>query len=110
MRIALTIAATSTLLAAAAMSDPLPADWSALTDGTLLHAPSAAKCPLRVASLQRAAIESKGASDLGICFYNDESGREGLIRVRQYVRGAGETQLAIMTKPSSSQSPARRMS
>lgn len=95
MRTIVAITTATALITAAVANDPLPADWSAQPDGTLVHEPSGATCPLNVSGFPRTKIESKGAPDLGICPYTSENDREGLIRVRQYVRGAGETPLAI---------------
>jgi len=83
------------LYATAALADALPPGWSAQPDGALAHGSSGATCPLALSGFNRMTIESKGAPDLGICTYAGDNGREGLIRVRQYVRGAGETPLAI---------------
>ncbi|MFM9863164.1 MAG: hypothetical protein ACKVRO_06115 [Micropepsaceae bacterium] len=95
MRLDVVSATASILLGASAMTDPLPADWSPKADGTLNHGPSGAVCPVKLADFARTTIESKGAPDLGICTYAGGNNSEGLIRVRQYVRGQGETPLAI---------------
>ncbi len=80
--------------AATGAADTIPSDWAVRDDSTLVHAPSGALCPLEIASFKRVGIESKGPPDLGICTYAGEQDLGGLIRVRQYVRGAGETPLA----------------
>ena len=85
----------STLTFATAAANTLPSDWSAREDGMLIHALSGALCPPEIAGFKRTGVESKGSPDLGICAYAGEQEREGLIRVRQYVRGDGETPLAI---------------
>lgn len=77
-----------------ALADDLPEGWSARADATLVHAQSGATCPLEIKGFKRVRIESKGAPDLGVCTYAGDQDREGLVRVRQYVRGAGETPLA----------------
>lgn len=92
--------------AAAASGDTLPPDWSALEDGMLVHGPSGALCPGEIAGLKRTGVTSMGPPDLGICAYAGAQEREGLIRVRQYVPGAGETPLAaqndkMLMEPSS---------
>jgi len=73
----------------------LPPDWTQRDDGALVHGPSGARCPAELDGFKRIGLETKGAPDLGICKYAGEQDREGLIRVRQYVRDAGETPLAI---------------
>lgn len=90
-------AVASLLLAAAAASHtmPLPPGWGPFGESGLVHGESGAKCPLELASFKRTGIDSRGAPDLGICSYSGDNGREGLVRVRQYVRGQGDTPLAI---------------
>lgn len=92
---ALVLATASMVGTAIAHADDLPSGWSARADATLLHQQSGATCPLELAGLKRVRIASNGAPDLGICTYAGEPDLEGLIRVRQYVRGAGETPMAI---------------
>jgi hypothetical protein len=91
----LALAVASMLGAMAARADDLPAGWSARADATLVHEQSGTTCPPELAGFKRVQIDSKGAPDLGVCTYAGNPDLEGLIRVRQYVRGAGETPLAI---------------
>ena len=89
-----------TLLAAgagsiAAAQAGLPPGWSTKEDGAFVHAQSGATCPLTLGGLSRKDLRSAGEPDLGICFYADDKAHEGEVRVRQYVRGRGETPLAI---------------
>lgn len=74
--------------------DILPQGWRT-EDNTLVHEQSGARCPAEIDGLVRKGITSGGTPDLGVCAYAGENDREGLIRVRQYVRGQGETPLAI---------------
>jgi hypothetical protein len=85
------ITASATIASAA----ELPPGWAAREADLVVHEQSGAKCPLELSGIKRTAIEAKGAPDLGICYYADDKDHEGLLRVRQYVRGAGETPLAI---------------
>lgn len=73
----------------------LPLGWTAREADLVIHEQSGARCPLELGGIRRTMIESKGEPDLGICYYADDKDHEGLLRVRQYVRGAGETPLAI---------------
>lgn len=91
---AIALATATVMGATAALGDDLPPGWSARPDATLVHEQSGSSCPLELNGFKRTHIESKGAPDLGVCTYAGEQDREGLIRVRQYVRGAGETPLA----------------
>jgi hypothetical protein len=80
---------------ALALANDLPPGWTARDSTLVVHDQSGAKCPSEIGAAKRTKIESKGAPDLGICYYAGDFDREGLVRVRQYVRGAGETPLAI---------------
>jgi hypothetical protein len=78
-----------------ALANDLPPGWTARDTTLIVHDQSGAKCPAEIAAAKLTKIESKGAPDLGICYYAGDNDREGLVRVRQYVRGIGETPLAI---------------
>jgi hypothetical protein len=95
MRADLALAALSMLCATAALADALPAGWTSREDGAFVHQASGAACPAELGGLERTALEAKGAPDLGVCSYAGEQDREGQIRAREYVPGAGETPLAI---------------
>jgi hypothetical protein len=95
MRNTITALTLLTLSAPVLAADALPTGWTQREDGAYVHTASAAICPAELGGLKRAGLEAKAAPDLGICTYTSEQDREGLIRVRQYVRGQGETSLAI---------------
>jgi hypothetical protein len=95
LRLGAFVAIATLALAAAAVAGTLPAGWSAREDGAVVHGPSGAVCPTEIAGFKRVGLDSKGAPDLGLCAYTGAQDREGLIRVRQYVPGVGESSLAI---------------
>ena len=96
MRIEVAIAVGSMVCATTvAFADVLPPGWAAREDGALVHQASGATCPAELGGLKRTQLDAKGAPDLGICGYSGDGDHEGLIRVREYVPGAGETPLAI---------------
>jgi len=77
------------------LADPLPPGWSQREDGAFVHQQSTAVCPLEIAGHKRTGIEAGAAPVLGICSYAKGSDMTGVIRVRSYVPGQGETQMAI---------------
>ena len=81
---------------AASADDAAPAGWTRGADGTYTHTDSGMRCP--TAAVGYAFRKIDGASEpnfLGVCTYDDGSGVTGLIRVRRYVEGVGETPMAI---------------
>jgi hypothetical protein len=79
----------------AAMADGVPAGWIKAPDGTYTHTASAMHCPSEIAGFVFQALSVPADPNFeGVCTYTkgDES---GLLRVRRYVEGAGETPLAI---------------
>jgi hypothetical protein len=73
----------------------VPLGWSETPDGPR-HEASGIVCPLAVETftLQGVVLNAEPRF-LGICQYAAEDGRAGAIRVRAFVRGAGETNQAI---------------
>ena len=79
-----------------ARADDVPAGWSRAADGTYTHVESGVVCPVDVKGYSLRQVE--GPSDpgfLGICSYQNADGVAGLIRIRRYIEGVGETPLAI---------------
>lgn len=97
MTIAMLGCIASTVSAAPALADDtVPVGWSRSADGTYTHDASGVHCPPQIAGYSLKSIE--GASDPnfdGICTYEKAQGEIGLLRVRHYVEGVGETPLAI---------------
>lgn len=95
MRTALLASVLIASTAALALAYALPEGWSQRDDGAFVHQASTAICPTELGGLKRTQLASNGPPDLGVCTYTGDADRIGLIRVRQYVRGAGETPLAV---------------
>ena len=78
-----------------ALADDAAAGWSRKSDGTYVHDLSGIACAPDVAGYTFKRLDGPSAPNFeGVCVY--EKGSEaGLIRVRRYQAGVGETPLAI---------------
>jgi hypothetical protein len=81
--------------AATALADDVPAGWTKGADGSYTHTASAMRCPSEIAGYAFQSFSGPVEPNFeGVCTYakGDEN---GLLRVRRYVEGVGETPLAI---------------
>lgn len=95
-RLALAALACAVLLATAALADDVPAGWSRGGDGTYTHIASGVTCASDVKGYAFKGIQGPSDPNFeGVCTYDDGKGDTGLLRVRRYVEGVGETPMAI---------------
>jgi hypothetical protein len=84
------------LAAATTASAPLLPGWTKTADGSLSHKESNVTCPAKVAGFSLGGLEKgKDENTLGICSYTASKERTAQIRVRRYVKGAGDTPMAV---------------
>jgi hypothetical protein len=77
-------------------SDDNPPGWTRAANGAYTHVASGMTCPLEVKGYRFKALDGPSAPNIeGACTYDNGSGEAGLIRVRRYAEGVGETPLAI---------------
>lgn len=91
----LALAAVLSLVATQAAAQSLPAGWTQDESG-YTHAASGVHCPSSVADYAFKSLSLPSDQGFeGVCTYANGSGETGLVRVRHYVEGVGETPLAI---------------
>jgi hypothetical protein len=96
VRHTLSAIAFALLIAPAARADELSAGWSRAADGAFTHTQSGVTCPSDIKGYAFKALAGPSAPNFeGICSYDNGQGETGLVRVRRYVEGVGETPLAI---------------
>ena len=94
------IIAVVSLFACAASAAPVapgdvPERWTKDSDGTYTHTASAIRCPSQIAGYAFQSLSGPADPNFeGVCTYT-KGGETGLLRVRRYVEGVGETPLAI---------------
>lgn len=87
--------------ATTAFCDDIPRGWSHSQDGSYTHAESGVVCPTSFEGFAFLALaKSRDANSVGDCEYGDSQGRIAEIRIRKYVRGVGDTPLAIQNDES----------
>lgn len=80
----------------AAAAAQLPPGWVQKADGELSHKESGAICPAKLGDYGLKGLQAGADKNtLGICAYEDPKGPTGQIRVRRYVKGVGDTPMAI---------------
>lgn len=91
-----TIVAGLFLTVSAAAAAQLPAGWVQKADGELSHKESGAICPAKLGVYALKGLQAgPDKNTLGICAYEHPKGPTGQIRVRRYVKGVGDTPMAI---------------
>lgn len=82
--------------ARSALADDVPAGWARAADGTYTHVASGIACPAEIKGYRFKRLDGPVAPNMeGVCTYENGNGETGLVRVRRYVEGVGETPLAI---------------
>ena len=90
--IAAIFASTSSIAA----DGPGPTGWTKSDSGVYSHNASGVACPARIGVYMLGQVEGPASPNLlGTCNYSDSEGRRGIIDVRRYLRGVGETPFAI---------------
>ena len=90
--IATVFAFTSSLAA----DGPGPAGWKKSAYGIYSHTESGVTCPPRIGVYTLGQVDGPANPNfLGTCHYSDAEDRRGLIHVRRYMRGVGDTPVAI---------------
>jgi hypothetical protein len=90
------LAVAFAVAASSGCADDVPAGWSRAADGSYIHAASGINCPAELKGYRFKSLDGASAPNFeGVCTYDNGDGETGLIRVRHYVEGAGETPLAI---------------
>jgi hypothetical protein len=83
------------MASSAALAQSIPAGWSQ-SENTYTHTASGIACPTDVAGYTFKSIAGPSDPNFdGVCTYDKGGSETGLIRVRHYVDGVGETPMAI---------------
>jgi hypothetical protein len=95
MRRPIAVAALLMLAIPAWADEALPLGWTQREDGAYVHAQTTTVCPRELADHTRTSLRVGTPPIIAECTYAKGADMIGIIRIRNYVPGQGETELAI---------------